>query len=280
MESSVYTEETDDARLAAVIDHAPINIRETAATPLDNVLSSVSEIAAPIDEASADLNDVLEKMDEPSLDLGALMEDGILGELSEEDAAQAIHEPGESLAPVEREEVGYVPQVGMVPVKRNGGKTTYLVPSRDDLVINRDVFRLVRDLKSVFDKIAQPICKQWGVTHSQFEAMREIGLKPGMSGTELSRKLNLQRSNTASLCKKLIEKNYLTAAPNAHARRGISMRLTDEGTEVVEGIERELIAVFDMNLSASRRDTFEKIIVGMNAMRELLAEMHSGQPLE
>ena len=219
--------------------------------------------------------EALDSVDEPNFDLGSLMEDGILGELSEEDVQSDLHEPGEAIVEAEREGVGYVPQVGMVPIKRQGGKTTYLVPSRDDLVINRDAFRLVRDLKLAFDKLAMPICKEWGVTHSQFEALREISLEPGMSATELSRRLNLQRSNTASLCKKLAEKGLISISPNVHDRRGISLNLTDEGKDLVEGIERELIAVFDMNLSASRRETFEKIIVGMTAMRELLAEMRT-----
>lgn len=221
--------------------------------------------------------EALDSVDEPNFDLGSLMEDGILGELSEDDVQSDLHEPGEAIVEADREGVGFVPQVGMVPIKRQGGKTTYLVPSRDDLVINRDAFRLVRDLKLAFDKLAMPICKEWGVTHSQFEAMREISLEPGMSASELSRRLNLQRSNTASLCKKLVEKGFVSVSPNSHDRRGISLNLTDEGMDLVEGIERELIAVFDMNLSASRRETFEKIIVGMTAMRELLAEMRTGQ---
>lgn len=228
------------------------------------------------DQAKAnEVAEALDSVEEPNFDLGSLMEDGILGELSEEDVQSDLHEPGEAIVEAEREGVGYVPQVGMVPIKRQGGKTTYLVPSRDDLVINRDAFRLVRDLKLAFDKLAMPICKEWGVTHSQFEALREISLEPGMSATELSRRLNLQRSNTASLCKKLAEKGLISISPNVHDRRGISLNLTDEGKDLVEGIERELIAVFDMNLSASRRETFEKIIVGMTAMRELLAEMRT-----
>ncbi len=238
-----------------------------------NNIPKVKDVC-PVSEGAEALADALDQIDEPNLDLGSLMEDGILGELSEE---TELHEPGESLAPVEREEVGYVPQVGMVPVKRDGGKTTYLVPSRDDVVINRDAFRLVRDLKTAFDKLALPICKEWGVTHSQFEALREISLNPGMSASELSRRLNLQRSNAASLCKKLAEKGFISISPNINDRRGISLKLTDEGNGLVEGIERELIAVFDMNLSASRKDTFEKIIVGMTAMRELLAEMRTTQ---
>lgn len=219
---------------------------------------------------NTELNEALEEISEPNLDLGALMEDGILGELSEEDE---LHEPGEHIVPVEREEVGFVPQVGVVPIKRDGGKTTYLVPSRDDRTINRDVVRLVRDLKIAFDKLSVPICKEWGVTHSQFETMCEIDLQPGISPTELSRRLYLQRSNVASLCKKLSERGLIKMSPNKEDRRGVSLTLTEEGSDIVEGIERELMAVFDMSLSATKRDTFEKIIVGMNAMRELLAEM-------
>lgn len=217
--------------------------------------------------------DALDSVDEPNLDLGALMEDGILGELSESDVQEELHEPGEDIVPTHREEVGYVPQVGVVPVKRHEGKVTYLVPSRDDAVLNRDVFRLVRDLKLALDKLSVPVCKEWGVTHGQYEAMKELDLDPGLSATELARRLNLQRSNVASLCKRLAEKGYLVISPNREDRRGITLTLTEEGRDIVAGVEGDLMAAFDMSLSASRRETFEKIIVGMTAARELLAEM-------
>lgn len=184
--------------------------------------------------------------------------------------------PVRSEAALVTDEGGY----SLVPVHDGDELAEYDVPVSDRRRDRTNFLRTMRQIRASLSYLMMPVCRRWGINSQQFYILLEMEIEPGQTVGKLCDSVGLSRTTCSSLIKKLDELGYVTRKVSTGDSGFYALEISAHGIEALHAIEDQIMALFDMSLSAAQRETFERIIVGLDAMRELMAEMRFAQETE
>lgn len=129
----------------------------------------------------------------------------------------------------------------------------------------RELLRiLVRNL-GVLEKSDAGCC---GVTISQCHAIVEIGRAGEISLNELAEILTLDKSTMSRTINKLVEDNLVIRETHAKDRRYITIKLTEEGTNIFKTIEGNMGSYYDSVFMTIAEEKREQVLDSLTLLIE------------
>lgn len=130
---------------------------------------------------------------------------------------------------------------------------------------NRVVWALRRAFQAVESQKEQRL-RATGLAGAHYSVMVNVGAYPGITGAELSRRLNVTAQNVAGLVVKLEQRGLLDRRIHPAHRNVLELHLTkagrralDQADAVVTALEADVVELLGPDLSAALRDGLDRI---------------------
>lgn len=108
----------------------------------------------------------------------------------------------------------------------------------DDL--NGTVSQKIKHISRLIDDIVSEYYKEKSITVAQADVLTRVYNEERLSMNSLCEDLNMSKSNISPVCKKLELAGYLRKTRDFYDQRVVYLELTDEGKEIVGGINERM----------------------------------------
>ena len=135
-----------------------------------------------------------------------------------------------------------------------------------------DLCRKYYDLKYLFIRLAEVMCKEEGLTVLQAMMLFLIRSEGSVSVGELSGYLNITHSNSSTLCKKLEKDGLLSRKRSAADERTVMITVTEQGCEMIERMLERCRLLHDP-ANEIPEERLASVLSTMNEAAGLLSEL-------
>ena len=132
----------------------------------------------------------------------------------------------------------------------------------------RELIRMIERKLGMLNKENNECC--CSVTLAQCHALVEIGRHENISINELAKIINLDKSTMSRTVDNLVKKNYALKLKMEDDKRGIKIKLTDEGIRVFNNIEYKMNNKFEMIFEKIPEEKRDKVLDSMKVLVRVL----------
>ncbi|MDO4182316.1 MAG: MarR family winged helix-turn-helix transcriptional regulator [Coriobacteriia bacterium] len=136
--------------------------------------------------------------------------------------------------------------------------------------LQKDSLLLYRQLAAIVHGTAAPSCKQHALTAHQLFILIELKVNPGQTVMQLCENTGVQHTNFALTCKKMEARNLIVKERSTQDRRSFTLRLTDEGSALVDCINQEIKDRIEPILQQVPQQLVDETHTGVAALAQLL----------
>jgi MarR family transcriptional regulator, organic hydroperoxide resistance regulator len=139
--------------------------------------------------------------------------------------------------------------------------------------------RVLRQFRIVFNSVKshfRQVEREAGVGGAQLWALSVIQGQPGIGVTGLARELDIHQSTASNLLKALVERGLVAAGREGLDRRSVALRLTAEGTEVLQAAPMPFAGVLPDALSSLDPATLARLEQDLSTLIALLEADEAG----
>jgi len=142
------------------------------------------------------------------------------------------------------------------------------IPGHVDAVrrLRADLRQLLR-LLGVLDREEARCC---GMSLAQCNALLEVASCPGLSVSDLAERLLLDRSTASRLVDRLVSQGLLKRELSPEDRRRVTLTPSEEGWELVGGVERSMDEWFESALAFLSEDERRMVFCGLELLLKVL----------
>jgi DNA-binding MarR family transcriptional regulator len=124
---------------------------------------------------------------------------------------------------------------------------------------------------SALDLVLEPLFESAPVTSAELDVLLKLRLGPQPTiAVALARTLGRSGAAISKTLAKLDQRGYVTRVPNPADRRAALVRLTDEGTQVVDALFPRQLALEAAALSALSAEQRAEIAAALTTLRDAL----------
>lgn len=133
----------------------------------------------------------------------------------------------------------------------------------------RELIRMLVRNFSILEKNETSCC---GATLSQCHAIVEIGREREISLNDLAELLNLDKSTMSRTVNNLVDQNFVLRGIYSEDRRYVSIKLTQEGSKVLETIEKSMEVYYKNILDSIPGDKRDQVIESLQLLDQAIRE--------
>ena len=137
-------------------------------------------------------------------------------------------------------------------------------PQRDRLL--GEIFALHEQMRALSVELVGPFELPPDLTMQQLRVLGLVAQEPGLTGQELGARLGVSAPTASGLVDRLVEKGVLERTDDATDRRVRRLRLTQEGVEVLGGMDATMGRLFAAVIPPTPTEDLEAIKLGTEAM--------------
>jgi DNA-binding MarR family transcriptional regulator len=144
----------------------------------------------------------------------------------------------------------------------------------DIITFNHHIWDLMRSIAHGIDNTLRVIVDGFGVTMVQMRVLVELKHCQMCTIGDLAEAMGSAPGNASAMCKTLEKKGLVTRTRNPEDERIVLVNLTDQGTGLLQDIEKELTAKCDPLLAEYSDEDFEQILLGLGKLEEVITSLH------
>lgn len=144
----------------------------------------------------------------------------------------------------------------------------------DIITFNHHIWDLMRSIAHGIDNTLRVIVDGFGVTMVQMRVLVELKHCQMCTIGDLAEAMGSAPGNASAMCKTLEKKGLVTRSRNPEDERIVLVNLTDQGTGLLQDIEKELTAKCDPLLAEYSDEDFEQILLGLGKLEEVITSLH------
>lgn len=143
--------------------------------------------------------------------------------------------------------------------------------------LKKEIWDLMRTIQDSKDTVLCPIAKDYCITPLQLRILMEVNLRKDLSLNRLAKVMDMNNGNVSTICKKLEQQGYLTRERRADDERFITLKLSSEGTKIIQQIEQDIESKYCLMMEGVSEERLEKIAAGIRELKALIDEMNAQQ---
>ncbi|NMB20153.1 MAG: winged helix-turn-helix transcriptional regulator [Firmicutes bacterium] len=145
----------------------------------------------------------------------------------------------------------------------------------DIIEFNYRIRDLIRSISQGLNQTLRVIIDSYGVTMVQMQVLVELDRCEICTIGDLADAIGSAPGNASAMCKTLEKKKLVTRTRNPEDERIVFVSLTEQGSDLLRGIEEELAASCNPLLAEYSDADFEVIINGMSKLQDVVNRLQS-----
>lgn len=143
--------------------------------------------------------------------------------------------------------------------------------------LKKEIWDLMRTIQVSKDTVLCPVAKDYSITPLQLRILMEVNLRKNLSLNRLAKVMDMNNGNVSTICKKLEQQGYLTRERRADDERFITLKLSSEGTKIIQQMEQDIESKYCLMMEGVSEERLEKIAAGIRELKALIDEMNAQQ---
>ena len=143
--------------------------------------------------------------------------------------------------------------------------------------LKKEIWDLMRTIQVSKDTVLCPVAKDYSITPLQLRILMEVNLRKDLSLNRLAKVMDMNNGNVSTICKKLEQQGYLTRERRADDERFITLKLSSEGTKIIQQMEQDIESKYCLMMEGVSEERLEKIAAGIRELKALIEEMNAQQ---
>jgi len=143
--------------------------------------------------------------------------------------------------------------------------------------LKKEIWDLMRTIQVSKDTVLCPVAKDYSITPLQLRILMEVNLRKNLSLNRLAKVMDMNNGNVSTICKKLEQQGYLTRERRADDERFITLKLSSEGTKIIQQMEQDIESKYCLMMEGVSEERLEKIAAGIRELKALIEEMNAQQ---